>query len=269
MFQKSQVTLFQQKSTAMSKPLVFTSIAEFRKFRKNITGSVGFVPTMGALHQGHASLMQQAANENSFSVLSIYVNPTQFNNPTDLEKYPVTFDADLKLAESCGIKAVLAPNYSDIYPDQYRYKLSENDYSKLLCGAHRPGHFDGVLTVVMKLLNIVQPSKAYFGEKDFQQLKLIEDMVTSFFMNIEIVHGKTIREDSGLAMSSRNRRLSPAGFEKAALIYMLLKSENSVESIKKQFIENGFEIDYVEEHFNRRFAAVTLEGVRLIDNVEI
>ncbi len=253
----------------MSKPLVFTSVAEFRNYRNSITGTVGFVPTMGALHQGHASLMQQAANQNSFSVLSIYVNPTQFNNPTDLEKYPVTFEADIKLAETCGIKAVLAPKYSDIYPDQYRYKLTENDFSKMLCGAHRPGHFDGVLTVVMKLLNIVQPNKAYFGEKDFQQLKLIEDMVTCFFMNIEIVHGKTVREDSGLAMSSRNRRLSAAGLEKAALIYKLLKNESSVENIKKQFVENGFEIDYVEERVNRRFAAVTLEGVRLIDNVEL
>ena len=253
----------------MSKPLVFTSVAEFRNYRKNITDPVGFVPTMGALHQGHASLMKQASTENSFSVLSIYVNPTQFNNPTDLEKYPETFEADLKLAEACGINAVLAPKYSDIYPDQYRYKMTENEFSKMLCGAHRPGHFDGVLTVVMKLLNIVQPNKAYFGEKDFQQLKLVEDMVSSFFMNVEIVHGKTIREDSGLAMSSRNRRLSAVGLEKAALIYKLLKNESSLENIKNQFLENDFELDYVEQHFNRRFAAVTLEGVRLIDNVEI
>ncbi len=248
---------------------VFESISEFQKYRKNLTGTVGFVPTMGALHEGHATLLRRSASENENSILSIYVNPTQFNNPTDLEKYPKTFEADLKLAADCGISAILSPSFSEMYSDNYRFKMSENEFSKILCGAHRPGHFDGVLTIVLKFLNIVQPDNAYFGEKDFQQYQLIKDMCHSFLVNCNIVSEKTVREKSGLAMSSRNKRLSSAGFEKAALIYQMLKSTDSVTDIKKKLTADGFEIDYVEEIKNRRFIAVTLEGIRLIDNVEI
>ncbi len=248
---------------------VFISIEKFKRFRQKMVGTVGFVPTMGALHSGHAALLKQASAENEFSVLSIYVNPTQFNNPTDLEKYPKTLDADLKLAAECGINAVLLPDYSDIYADQYRFKLCENEFSNLLCGAHRPGHFDGVLTIVMKLLNIVQADKAYFGKKDFQQFKLIQDMAKSFFMNSEIIGVDTVREESGLAMSSRNLRLSPDGLKKSALIYKFLKSELTAIDVKNKLILNGFDVDYVEDIANLRFIAATLEGVRLIDNVEI
>lgn len=244
-------------------------MSEFKKFRNNLSGSVGFVATMGALHNGHASLLQKSVTENNFTVLSIYVNPTQFNNSIDLEKYPKTIDADLNIASTCGVSFVLLPDFSEMYSDNYKYKISENEFSKKLCGAHRPGHFDGVLTIVMKLLNIVNADRAYFGEKDFQQLKLIEDMCQSFFLNTEIIHGKTIREVSGLAMSSRNQRLSPGGLKTAALIYQFLKNENSVSDIKNKLNQNGFEIDYVEDISNRRFVAATLEGVRLIDNVEI
>ena len=248
---------------------VFESISEFKKFRKNLSGTVGFVPTMGALHEGHATLMRRCASENENSILSIYVNPTQFNNPTDLEKYPKTFDADLKLATESGMTAVLSPSFLDIYSDNYRFKLSESEFSKMLCGAHRPGHFDGVLTVVIKFLNIANPDKAYFGEKDFQQLKLIEDMCQSFFMQTKIIREKTVREKSGLAMSSRNKRLSADGLEKAALIYKLLKNEKFVADVRNKLNDAGFEIDYVEDIENRRFIAATIEGVRLIDNVEI
>lgn len=244
-------------------------MSEFKNFRKNLSGTVGFVPTMGALHKGHASLLQKSVIENNFTVLSIYINPTQFNNSTDLEKYPKTIDADLKMASDCGVNVVLLPEFSEIYADNYKYKIIENEFSKKLCGAHRPGHFDGVLTIVMKLLNIVNADRAYFGEKDFQQLKLIEDMCRSFFMNTKIIHSKTIREPSGLAMSSRNQRLSPSGLKAAALIYKFLITETSISEIKNKLTLNGFEIDYVEDIKNRRFVAATLEGVRLIDNVEI
>jgi pantoate--beta-alanine ligase len=253
----------------MSKLKVFNSILEFQHFRKTLSGSVGFVPTMGALHNGHASLMKKSSNENDFSVLSIYVNPTQFNNPTDLEKYPKTYEEDLKLAAECGINAVVSPQYSEIYEDNYRYKLTESKFSQILCGANRPGHFDGVLTIVMKLFNIVQPTKAYFGEKDFQQLKLIEDMVKSFFMPVDVVRCKTLREESGLAMSSRNKRLSPDGLKKAALIFKTITLENSVDDVKNTLIKNDFKIDYVADIDGRRFIAAILEDVRLIDNVEI
>ncbi len=255
-------------------PQVFKSVADFQHWRKQIATSsrhntVGFVPTMGALHQGHVSLLEKSAKENDFTVLSIYVNPTQFNNPEDLKKYPVTLEADIALAKSCGVQAVLCPTYEQIYPDFYRYKVSENAFSKNLCGAHRPGHFDGVLTVVMKLLNITQPDQAYFGEKDYQQLLLIEDMVKSFFMPVKIIPVPTLREESGLAMSSRNTRLSPEGRKKAALIYQLLRQEKNTESIKSQLTANDFTVDYVEDINERRFVAATLEGVRLIDNVSL
>lgn len=249
---------------------VFRSIREFREFRAGLpAGSrVGFVPTMGALHAGHASLLGRAAAENDITVLSIYVNPTQFNNPDDLKKYPQTWEADLQLAEACGVQAVLAPAYDEIYADGYRYRLSESDFSRKLCGAHRPGHFDGVLTVVMKLLQIVRAGRAYFGEKDFQQLRLIQDMATAFFLEIAIVPVPTVREPDGLAMSSRNIRLSAAGREKAPLIFQALQNHD-VEAARERLTRAGIEVEYLEEHFNRRFIAAFIDGVRLIDNVEI
>lgn len=248
---------------------VIRSVKEYIDYRKSLTGSVGFVPTMGALHQGHASLIQQSSKDCDHTVLSIFVNPTQFNDPKDFEKYPQTFDADKQIAEAAGATILFYPNYQEMYPDNYKYKVIENSFSTVLCGAHRPGHFDGVLTIVMKLLNIVQPNKAYFGEKDHQQLTLIKNMVDAFFMALEIVPGKTIREESGLAMSSRNTRLSNEGKVKAALIYKTLKSEKNVETAKNILNQNGFQIDYLEDHGNRRYVAAFLEGVRLIDNVEL
>jgi pantoate--beta-alanine ligase len=253
----------------MSKPLILKSISEYNTFRKNVKSSVGFVPTMGALHAGHASLLKQSATENDFTVLSIFVNPTQFNDPKDLEKYPRTFEADSALAAECGVHAIFYPNDKEMYPDNYRYVVTENSFSKILCGATRPGHFDGVLSVVMKLLNIVQPNKAYFGEKDFQQLRLIEDMVSAFFMPLEIRRGKTLRETSGLAMSSRNTRLSEKGRDLAALIYKTITTAKSASDAKNILNESGFQVDYLEDIDGRRFVAAFLEGVRLIDNVTI
>ncbi len=253
----------------MNKPLVLKSIAEYDAFRKNLSGTVGFVPTMGALHAGHASLLKQSAAENDSTVLSIFVNPTQFNDPKDLEKYPRTFEADFAIAAVCGVAAIFYPDYKEMYPDNYRYVVTENSFSKVLCGASRPGHFDGVLSVVMKLLNIVKPSKAYFGEKDFQQLRLIEDMVKAFFMPLEIRRGKTLRETSGLAMSSRNTRLSATGLTQAALIYKTITTAKSASDAKNILNESGFQVDYLEDIDGRRFVAAFLEGVRLIDNVTI
>ncbi|MBC7458542.1 MAG: pantoate--beta-alanine ligase, partial [Bdellovibrionaceae bacterium] len=216
----------------MSKPLVLKSIVEYDAFRKKLAGSIGFVPTMGALHPGHASLLNQSAAENDFTVLSIFVNPTQFNDPKDLENYPRTFEADLAVAAESRVAAIFYPDYKEIFSDNYRYVITEKSFSQILCGASRPGHFDGVLSVVMKLLNIVKPSKAYFGEKDFQQLRLIEDMAKAFFMSLEIRRGKTLRETSGLAMSSRNTRLSAGGRDQAALIYKTISTANSATDAK-------------------------------------
>lgn len=250
---------------------ILESPSEMRKWR-NETGaakSVGFVPTMGALHDGHASLLRRARSENDLVVLSIFVNPTQFNDPSDFSKYPKTWDADLKIAGLCGVDAIFAPNRDVMYPDDYRYQISENEFSKLLCGASRAGHFDGVLTVVMKLFQIVAPSKAYFGEKDFQQLQLIKGMVDAFFLPLEIVPVATLREKDGLAMSSRNQRLSPEERERAPRLHDILVKSKDSESASRALAEAGFRVDYVTDIGPRRFAAAFLGEVRLIDNVEL
>jgi pantoate--beta-alanine ligase len=231
--------------------------------------TVGFVPTMGALHSGHEALLAKARAENNYSVLSIFVNPTQFNDKQDFEKYPVTWETDLQIAQRNNVDIVWSPNFEMMYPDQYRFKIMENEFSSRLCGRDRPGHFDGVLTVVMKLLNIVQPTKAYFGEKDYQQLSLVKEMVESFFLPYEIVPVATVREASGLAMSSRNVRLTPAQKELAPLIYSYLKNSGSAEEAKNKLQSNNLQVDYVEDFQGRRYAAVRVGEVRLIDNIQI
>lgn len=231
--------------------------------------SLGFIPTMGALHAGHASLVERSKRENDLTLVSIFVNPTQFNDPKDLEKYPRTFEADLKILSEAGADFLLYPQSTDLYPDQYRYRMQENDLAKHLCGAHRPGHFDGVLSIVMKLLNIAQADHAYFGEKDYQQYLLIQGMVEAFFHKTKIIGCPTIREADGLAMSSRNTLLSPDDRKKAPRFPQILQSSQSIDAIQKQLTEEGFVVDYIEERFGRRFGAVKMGSVRLIDNVKI
>lgn len=248
---------------------VLRSPQEFKAWRKKQTGSVGFVPTMGALHSGHEELIKRARKDNDIVVLSIFVNPTQFNDPKDFEKYPITWEADLAMAEANKVDAILYPRYPEMYPDNYRYKVSENEFSNLLDGAHRPGHFDGVLSVVMKLFNIVSPQKAYFGEKDFQQLSLIKGMVESFFMDIEIVPVPTVREEDGLAKSSRNVRLTPQERDLAPIIYKTITTAKTTEEAAKALTAAGLKVDYVTDIGSRRFVAAHLGAVRLIDNVEI
>jgi pantoate--beta-alanine ligase len=250
---------------------VFESISEFIQYRnKNFAqAQIGFVPTMGALHQGHASLLKKSSQENDISILSIYVNPTQFNNADDLKKYPRTWEADLDLAQKNGTQIVISPRYEEIYADQFRFKLTESDFSKILCGAHRRGHFDGVLTVVMKLLQITKATKAYFGEKDFQQLQLIKDMVASFFLSTEIIGCATFRELDGLAMSSRNVRLTESGRKKAPLIYQALTNSKTTSEAIELLNAEQIQVEYLEEHYGRRFIAAFIDEVRLIDNVKI
>lgn len=247
------------------------TIKDFQDWRRSIPSSsfVGFVPTMGALHRGHLSLLEKSKTENNLTVLSIFVNPTQFNNSDDLKNYPITLDEDLKLAESTKVDVVFLPEYKEIYADNYRFKVTENDFSLSLCGANRPGHFNGVLTVVLKLLNLVQPQRSYFGEKDYQQLTLIKDMVKYFFIPTEIVSCPTVREDSGLAMSSRNKRLTSEELKKSALIYQTLSQSLSVQEARKKMEEAGFNIDYLVDYQGRRYVAVQVGKVRLIDNVKI
>ncbi len=249
---------------------VIRNIEDWMSYRANeVNGrSLGFVPTMGGLHEGHISLARRSLGENDFTAVSIFLNRTQFNKASDYESYPADFAQDVAELEALGVDAVFAPDYEVMYPDSYRYRVLENEESKLREGAHRPGHFDGVLTVVMKLLNISGAQRAYFGEKDFQQLQLVKGMVDAFFMPIEIVSCETVRAFDGLALSSRNRRLSEDARRMAAQFPQILETAESIEEAIALLSEAGFEVEYVEEENGRRFGAVTLEGVRLIDNLK-
>jgi pantoate--beta-alanine ligase len=229
--------------------------------------SIGFVPTMGALHAGHLSLIERARAENDAVAVSIFVNPTQYDDPDDLASYPRTLAADLEAAEAAGAVFALTPEGDDIYHDRYRYQVTETELSRVLEGAHRKGHFDGVLTVVLKLLTIVRPHRAYFGEKDWQQLELVRGMATAFFMDVEIVGCPTVREPDGLAMSSRNALLPLEHRAVAPQLYRVLNGDGTPESMAAELERAGFEVDYVAERGGRVLAAVRIGKVRLIDNV--
>ncbi|HTX34351.1 MAG TPA: pantoate--beta-alanine ligase [Bryobacteraceae bacterium] len=249
---------------------VWDTLAGWSERRRELEGrGIGFVPTMGALHRGHAALVERCRRENQTAVASIFVNPPQFNDPKDLERYPRTLAEDLALLEALGVDEVLAPPAAQLYPSGYRFRIEAQGADDLMEGACRPGFFQGVLTVVLKLLNLVRPARAYFGEKDFQQLRAVTEMVQEFFLPCEIVACPTVRAESGLAESSRNRLLSPAGRAKAAWLYRALTQAARPEESKALLQAEGFGVEYVEEHWGRRLAAVFLEGVRLIDNVPV
>lgn len=246
---------------------IIRDLETWRAFRDSMTQPLGFVPTMGNLHAGHASLLQQSLQENAATVLSIFINPTQFNDPNDLEKYPRTESADIEIAKQLGVTAVFIPTVAMMYPDDYRYQIQENKDSLDLEGAIRPGHFNGMLTVVLKLLQIVKATHAYFGEKDWQQLQLVKAMVEAFFIDTKIIACPIIRNQDGLPLSSRNSRLSPEDLKTAAKFSQILKQNISLEEIKQQLTAAGFEIDYVEKKWQRKVAAVKFKQVRLLDNV--
>jgi pantoate--beta-alanine ligase len=231
--------------------------------------TIGLVPTMGALHKGHSALIRKSIRQNNITVVTIFINPTQFNKKEDLKKYPNQIENDLKILDELKVDFLLNPEYTDVYPDNYTYKVVESDFSQLLCGKFRPGHFDGVLTVVLKLLNIVKADRVYFGEKDYQQLELIKGMVKAFFIDTKIISSPTVRTKEGLALSSRNIRLSDKERTLAIEFPKLLASSLSVDKIKSKLISKGFKVEYIEQINNRRFGAVYLGNVRIIDNVKI
>lgn len=247
---------------------LYHTLDEWRRVRQSLPSnlSLGFVPTMGNLHLGHASLFTSSVRENDRTVASIFINPTQFNQVDDFNNYPKTFDADLELLERNGVDYCILPHEQAIYHDDYRFQITETKRSLLLEGLHRPGHFTGVLTIVMKLFNLVNPHRSYFGEKDYQQLQLIRDMTAAFFMNIEIKACPTIRESSGLAYSSRNSRLSTEERLLADKFASLFHEATSCEQIIKELNALKIQVDYIEEHDGRRFAAVHIGSTRLIDN---
>lgn len=246
------------------------SISEWRALQSAFAGrSLGLVPTMGALHAGHLSLVQRSQRENAVTVVSIFINPTQFDQAQDLERYPRQNERDLALLKGVAVDAVFLPARDEIYPDDYHYRVSESELSLRLCGAHRPGHFDGVLTVVMKLLNIVRPTRAYFGEKDYQQLLLVRGMAWAFFMETEIVACPIMREPDGLALSSRNENLDSVQRRQAASLHQVLREPIGTADARVRLQQLGFEVDYVEDFDGRRLAAVRLGSTRLIDNVPV
>jgi pantoate--beta-alanine ligase len=251
-------------------PRVLTSIAAWRELRAQVRAegkSIGFVPTMGALHAGHLSLFTSAGWDNDFVLGSLFVNPTQFDERRDFELYPRTLERDCDLMDRVGVHAVLAPDSAEIYPEDGRYVVEETAFSRELCGAHRPGHFTGVLTVVMKLLQIAGADRAYFGEKDYQQLELVRGMAAAFFLPTAIVACPTVREPDGLALSSRNARLSPEERALAPRFHAALSGRGTAEEARTELESAGFVVDYVEDRDGRRFGAVRLGHTRLIDNV--
>ena len=202
--------------------------AELQQLRSQKGTTVGLVPTMGALHEGHASLVKRSVEENDATVVSIFLNPTQFNDKTDLAKYPRTLEADCKLLQQVGATIAFAPSVEEIYPEPDTRHFSYPPTDSVMEGAMRPGHFNGVCQIVSKLFSYVQPDKAYFGEKDYQQIAVIRRMVDDLGFPLQIVPCPVIREESGLAMSSRNTLLSPEERVIAAHIYRVLKESRTI-----------------------------------------
>ncbi len=224
-------------------PEVKNILKDFRD--KNL--SVGFVPTMGALHHGHISLVEKAVRENDVVVVSIFVNPTQFNDKTDLKNYPRTPEKDIKLLEDSGVHYIFMPSEQEMYPEPDVRVFEFGQLDKVMEGAHRPGHFNGVAQVVSKLFDIVEPHRAYFGQKDFQQLAIIRQMVKQLKLCVEIIPCPIVREKDGLAMSSRNLLLEPQVRKSAPLIYKTLSDAQK----KVRTLTVNDLIGWVEQNINK------------------
>ena len=213
--------------------------------------SVGFVPTMGALHEGHASLVRRSVAENDVTVVSIFLNPTQFNDPKDLERYPRTLEADCRLLEQCGASIAFAPSVAEVYPEPDTRQFSYPPTDSVMEGAMRPGHFNGVCQVVSKLLSYVEPDRAYFGEKDYQQIAVIRRMVDDLGFKLEIVPCPVVRQSDGLAMSSRNTLLTDQERATAANIYRIMNESRSL----------GLSVQQTHDY--------VVDGINAIDGLEV
>ena len=229
---------------------------------RRLDQSIGFVPTMGALHEGHLTLMQNARAENDIVVASIFVNPTQFDNKSDLEKYPRTFERDTELMESVGVDFVFAPTVEEMYPQPIETIVDVPLLSSGLIGKLRPGHFQGMASVVTKLLNIAQADRAYFGEKDYQQLAIIKRMVADLNIPTKIKAVTTVREADGLAMSSRNARLSPEDRAAAPIIFQ------SIEIAKSNLTKGAIDARDLIDHVAHKISAEPRATVKSIDIVD-
>ncbi|QHG92494.1 pantoate--beta-alanine ligase [Coxiella endosymbiont of Amblyomma sculptum] len=251
-------------------PKVVDTISNWLLIRETLKKeiSLGFVPTMGSLHVGHESLLRKSNQENKCTILSLFVNPTQFDDHDDFKNYPRSIDKDIDVASSCNVDYIFTPSYNEIYPDGFSYKIVHTtpQYQEEL---FRIGHFEGVLTIVMKLLLLIKPTRSYFGAKDYQQLQLIKGLVKSFFLDTTIVECETVRDEFGLPLSSRNSRLSKEQMQLARRFSKIFHSPFSCDQIKEALIQEGIDIDYIEDHKERRFAAVRIGGIRLIDNIPL
>lgn len=249
---------------------IFSSPSELKNFLRSQNGSIGFVPTMGALHEGHLSLIKKAKAQNDIVVVSIFVNPTQFLEGEDLEKYPRKDEADKKICAVAGVDVLFFPQTRDIYGEDEAFLEAPLVRGYILEGASRPGHFSGVLTVVMKLLHIVSPVRAYFGKKDAQQLFLIERMVKDFFLDVEVVPVDTVREPDGLALSSRNVYLSLQERQEALKISASL---NLARSLVTQGITDVEEIVRAMreklEPLKVEYVAILSRDFEVIEKVEV
>ena len=271
------------------------TLIDYIERQREMGKKIGFAPTMGALHEGHLSLYKAAKKENDEVISSIFVNPTQFNNPDDFQKYPKTLEKDLELLEKAGVDAVYVPNVEEMYPDglnskKYDFDGLENEME----GKYRPGHFDGVGTIVEELFRQVQPHNAYFGEKDYQQLAIIKKMIEKTKLPVKIHGVPTLREEDGLAMSSRNVRLTETQRKEATIIYETLTKVKewfkviSLEEIKQKvtdiFRNSNFELEYFviadektlketdyfyKDKNYRAFIVAYADTVRLIDNMHL
>ena len=266
-----------------------SAIKNFVKEAKKLNKIIAFVPTMGSLHRGHIALINNAKKNADIVIVSIFVNKAQFNDIKDYELYPQNLESDIKMLEEANIDVLFCPSASEIYDENFSFKIIPTGMVDCLCAKDRVGHFDGVALIITKLFNIVNPHFAYFGEKDFQQLAIIKKLVKDLNFDIEIFGVETIRESSGLAMSSRNQRLSADAKIKASMLYKILNeikiNPQIIEEKKQELLVNGFEkIDYLEirnednlklnmnlfsSQKRRIFIAVYLEGVRLIDNLSL
>ena len=275
---------------------IIHKISQIREITKEIKGSIGLVPTMGALHKGHKSLIDKSVEQNDFTIVSVFVNPVQFGINEDFDKYPRTLQQDAKLCEDAGVDVVFAPSVDEMYQDTKELTLVCPPYSAInkLCGKSRPGHFDGVATIVSKLFNITGCTRAYFGQKDAQQLFIIKKMVKDLNFNVEIVPCPIVREDDGLALSSRNSYLDKDARKDALKLSAALKYSKELwqKGIKEKQtlcdsalkILEGLDVDYVEIVNPDTFedwqendknalmliaAKIPPSGTRLIDNMEL
>lgn len=249
---------------------IIDNIDELRQNLKNLDGDVGFVPTMGALHKGHISLIEKSKSENKFTIVSVFVNPTQFLEGEDFDKYPKNESSDARICEICGADILFLPKADEIYSNTEPLITAPKELASILEGATRPGHFDGVLRVINKFINIIKPKRIYFGKKDSQQLAIVNNMIKSFFMDVEIVPCETVREADGLAFSSRNAYLSEEDKINALKISRaLLKASNLVKKGELSSKNIILEMKTVLEPLKVDYVAIVNKDFKEISQVEI